>query len=123
MRMDADLVPLKRVAAELSVSRATLWRASRSNIPGFPAATKQRGRSFWRREDLPALEMALDVFQGRGAFERARRHSKACKALARVVASRATHPQRRKQPATDLRQPDLFGGPLAQAPGGAERLK
>ncbi len=121
--MDGEVIPLKQVAAELGVSRATLWRASRSGIAGFPAPTNQRGRTFWRREELSALEAALDVFRGRGAFERARRHARACNALAQVVANRAARPQRRKQVASELRQPDLFGGPLTHAPSGAERLK
>lgn len=118
--MKDDFVPLKRVAAEIGVSRATLWRASKCSIPGFPSPHIARGRVFWRIADLPALEAALDSFQGRSAFERGRRHAKACKALAQVVATRTKKARRGTQVATDLRQPDLFDGPEMSAPSSVE---
>jgi predicted DNA-binding transcriptional regulator AlpA len=111
------LVPQKRVAAELGVSRSSLWRASRSAIPGFPPPVVLRARVYWREADLPALKTALQRFQGRKAFEKERRHAKACAARA-AVASRKPKRGRR---ATMARQPDLFGDADAAAPLGAEK--
>lgn len=112
-----DLVPQKRVAAELGVSRSSLWRASRSAIPGFPSPVLLRARVYWLRTDLPALRAAMDRFQGRSAFEAERRHAKARAALAEATGLK---PKRRKQ-ASALPQPDLFDGPDTAGPGGAER--
>jgi len=111
-----DLVPQKRIAAELGVSRSSLWRASRSSIPGFPPPIVVRARVYWQRSDLPALKAALDRFQGRKAFEKERRHAKARAALAEATRLKA---KRRKGTAI-LRQPDLFGGDDVAAPNGAE---
>lgn len=111
-----DLVPQKRVAAELGVSRSSLWRASRSSIPGFPPPIILRARVYWREADLPALKAALERFQGRKAFEKERRHAKARAALADATGLK---PKRRKRSAM-LRQPDLFGGDDVAAPDGAE---
>jgi predicted DNA-binding transcriptional regulator AlpA len=119
--MDDDLIPLKRIAAQLGVSRATLWRVSRS--AGFPPPLKMLGRVFWRKRDLSAMEAALDRFQGRSAFERERRHAKACQAVTRAIAAATKKPKRLQTRANTLQQPDLFGAPAASAPGGAERLK
>jgi predicted DNA-binding transcriptional regulator AlpA len=119
--MDDDLIPLKRIAAQLGVSRATLWRVSRS--AGFPPPQKMLGRVFWRRRDLAAMEAALDSFQGRGAFERERRHANACKAVTRAMAAAFKQPKRLRTKANTLQQADLFGAPMAPAPGGAERRK
>ncbi len=110
-----DLIPQKRIAAELGVSRSSLWRASRSAIAGFPAPVVVRARVYWRRADLPALKTALEKFQGRKAFEKERRHAKACAARADATGLKA---KRRKTKAV-LSQPDLFGADDVDAPGGA----
>jgi predicted DNA-binding transcriptional regulator AlpA len=112
-----DLVPLKRVAADLGVSRSTLWRASRSAIPGFPRPLVLRARVYWLRGDLPALKAAMDRFQGRRAFEAERRHAKARAALAQASGLKS----KRRKPASTIPQPDLFGAADAAGPGGAER--
>lgn len=109
-----DLIPQKRVAAELGVSRSSLWRASCSNIAGFPAPTRIAGRVYWRATDLPALKAALDRFPGRKAFEQQRKHAKARAARDEAAASRS----KRRKPASPRRQPDLFGEPDVVAPGG-----
>ncbi len=121
LAMDDDHIPLKRIAARLGVSRATLWRVSRSGA--FPPACKILGRLYWREGDLAAMEAALDRFQGRSVFERARRHAKACQAATKAMAAHVKMPKRVRARTDVLAQPDLFGGPLASAPGGAERLK
>lgn len=112
-----DLVPQKRIAAELGVSRSSLWRASRSSIPGFPPPIVLRARVYWQRSDLPALKAALDRFQGRKAFEKERRHAKACAALAEATGLKS----KRRTRAAMIRQPDLFGETDAAAPIGAEK--
>ncbi len=112
-----DLVPQKRIAAELGVSRSSLWRASRSSIPGFPAPVVLRARVYWLRSDLPALRAAINRFQGRSAFEAERRHAKARAALEEATGLK---PKRRKQ-ASAIPQPDLFDAADADGPGGAER--
>jgi predicted DNA-binding transcriptional regulator AlpA len=114
--MMKELIPQKRVAAELGVSRSSLWRASHSNIPGFPPPVVLRARVYWRQKDLAALKMALDRFQGRRAFEAERRQAKL--RLARAEASTRT---KKRKPTSSLRQPDLFGEADAAAPAGAER--
>lgn len=111
-----DLVPQKRVAAELGVSRSSLWRASRGSIPGFPPPVLLRARVYWLRTDLPALKAALERFQGRRAFEEERRHAKARAAVAEATGLK---PKRRKR-GVALRQPDLFDAADTVAPGGAE---
>jgi hypothetical protein len=105
MKVPADLVPQKVVADDLCVSLATLWRARRSNLPGFPAPVILRNMVFWRRADLAKLEDALMQFQGRGKFEQERERSK------RIAAMTTARPQpkrikRRRRP--DERQRDLF---------------
>lgn len=119
--MDDDLIPLKRVAAELGVSRATLWRVSRS--AAFPPALRVLGRVYWRSTDLKTMEAALDRFKGRCAFERERRNAKVHAALVEAAAGG----KKRKRPKTPagfaVRQPDLFGGAEAPAPAGAERRR
>lgn len=112
-----DLVPQKRIAAELGVSRSSLWRASRSSIPGFPPPIILRARVYWRRSDLPALKAAFDRFQGRKAFEKERRHAKARAALAEATSLKT----KRRTRAGPIRQPDLFGEADAAAPIGAEK--
>jgi predicted DNA-binding transcriptional regulator AlpA len=119
--MDDDLIPLKRLAARLGVSRATLWRVSRSGA--FPQARRVGGRIYWREADVAQMEEALDAFQGRSAFERERRRAKACQAATKAMAAQIKKPKRMRAQTDSLAQPDLFGGPLASAPGGAERFK
>jgi predicted DNA-binding transcriptional regulator AlpA len=119
--MGDDLIPLKCMIAELGVSRATFWRLSRT--PGFPPPLKMLSRLYWREGDLAAMEAALDRFQGRSVFERERRHAKARQAVTKATAASAKKPKRVRTVANTLAQPDLFGGPVAPAPGGAERLK
>lgn len=119
--MDDDLIPLKRITARLGVSRATLWRVSRS--PGFPAPVKMLGRIYWRACDLPEMEASLDRYQGRSAFERERRHAKARQAVTKAMAAAAKRSKCVRSPINALAQPDLFGAAAAPAPGGAERLK
>ena len=113
--MRTDLLPLKRVAAQLGISRSSLWRASRSGIANFPAPTIIRKRVFWRPEDLEALRLAIDVYPGRKAFEEQRRYAGARVAAA---AARGRRPKRLVAPAQ--MQPDLFGGPVSPAPPGAK---
>ncbi len=114
-----DLIPQKRVMAELEISRSGLWRAKQSNIDGFPAPTIVRGRLYWRPSELPALRAALDQFRGRKAFEQNRRHARAVAARAESTGLRAK--ARRAKPATA--QPDLFGEADKPAPEGAEAIK
>jgi predicted DNA-binding transcriptional regulator AlpA len=118
--MDDDLIPLKRVAARLGVSRATFWRVSRG--ADFPTPEKMLGRLYWRASDLAEMEAALDAFQGRSAFERERRRAKACQAATKAMAAQIKKPKRIRARTDGVAQPDLFGGSLASAPGGAERL-
>jgi predicted DNA-binding transcriptional regulator AlpA len=119
--MDDDLIPLKRITGRLGISRATLWRVSRS--AGFPAPVKVLGRVYWRARDLLEMEAALDRFQGRSAFERERRHAKARQAATTAMAAAAKKPKRVRSPVSALAQPDLFGAAATLAPGDAERLK
>jgi predicted DNA-binding transcriptional regulator AlpA len=114
--MNDDFIPLKRIAAQLGVSRATFWRVSCD--ADFPAPQKIRGRVFWRRRDLPAMEAALDAFQGRSAFERNRRQAKAREAATKAMAA-IKKPKRRLTSTTPPQQLDLFGGSIATAPEGA----
>lgn len=101
-----ELVPMKLVAGALGVSRQTLWRASRSSIPGFPPPTIVRRRVYWQRLELAALEAAMLRYEGRQRFEvnrvRARRVA-AISALAKS-ATRGARPSR----ARDRDQPNLF---------------
>lgn len=119
--MDDDLIPLKRIAARLGISRATLWRVSRT--AGFPPSVRMLGRIYWRERDVADMEAALDCFQGRSVFECQRRHAKACQVATKARAAVAKKPRRLRTTANTLAQPDLFGGPAARAPGGAERGK
>ncbi|MEZ5994699.1 MAG: hypothetical protein R3C25_03015 [Hyphomonadaceae bacterium] len=67
-----ELMAMKEVAYEVGVSIVTLWRASRCNLPGFPAPIVVRRKVFWRRSELTALEDSLMYYKGRGDFERLR---------------------------------------------------
>ncbi len=105
MKVPADLVPQKVVADDLCVSLATLWRARRSNLPGFPAPVIVRNKVFWRKADLGKLEDALLQFQGRGKFEQERERSKRIA----VMTKARPQPKRIKRPRRpDERQRDLF---------------
>jgi predicted DNA-binding transcriptional regulator AlpA len=70
------LVPLKRVLVICGISRATLWRAARAGIEGFPAATKKAGRLYWRESELADLKYAITEFDGRTAFDERRQAPK-----------------------------------------------
>lgn len=107
-----ELVPLKRVLKICNVSRATLWRVSRSGVDGFPAATRKGGRLYWRAGEVEAVKLAIEAFEGRTAFDRkrkserrraeARRHS-----LARMKQTKVRG--RRLRPAAKKdKQGDLF---------------
>jgi len=119
VRVMKDLIPQKRVMAELEISRSSLWRAMHSNIEGFPAPTIVRGRLYWRSSDLPALRAALDQFPGRKAFERERRHARAVAARAETKGLRA----KTRKAKLSAAQPDLFGEADKPAPDGAEAIK
>ncbi len=99
-----DLVPLKRVADELCVSRATLWRARQSHLPDFPQPLIVRRLVYWRRGDLKRLEDALMQFQGRIQFETARAAHRKVEAIKKSAASQ----KRPRRARTKTRQPDLF---------------
>jgi predicted DNA-binding transcriptional regulator AlpA len=108
-----DLVPLKRVLDEVGVSRATLWRALKSDIEGFPKPTIIRGRVHWRRKEVAAIDLALDAYGGRGAFDEKRRRDRIRpeerhKMLLEL--KKISRRRRRAQPrAGNGAQPDLFG--------------
>ena len=105
MKVPPDLVPQKVVADDLCVSLATLWRARRSNLPGFPAPVIVRNMVFWRKADLGQLEDALMQFAGRGKFEEERQRSKRIAVLAKA----RPQPKRIKRTRRpDERQRDLF---------------
>ena len=105
MKVPPDLVPQKVVADDLCVSLATLWRARRSNLPGFPAPVIVRNMVFWRKADLDKLEDALMQFAGRGKFEEERQRSKRIAALAKAR-PQTKRIKRTRRP--DERQRDLF---------------
>jgi hypothetical protein len=67
---------------------------------------KHRGRVYWRRSDLPALEAAHAKFAGRSVFERDRKHEKA-RAQRQALTPKAK-PRRIKAKQNDVRQIDLF---------------
>jgi|CXWL01.1.fsa_nt_gi predicted DNA-binding transcriptional regulator AlpA len=102
-----DLIPFKVVVEELGVSRATLWRAARSNIGSFPQPIVIRRLVFWRRCDLDKLEDALMRYQGRCAFERQRAEIKKVAALKKAKA--AFDKQSRRKSPVRRGQADLFG--------------
>jgi len=101
-----DLVPLKRVADEVGVSRATLWRARQSNIPDFPAPVIIRHLVYWRRADLKRLEDALMQYQGRVRFERRREAQRKVDQIKKTAAPSRKGARTRAK--TKPAQPDLF---------------
>lgn len=119
MRILKDLIPQKRVLAELDISRSSLWRAMHSNIEGCPAPIIFRRRLYWRPSELPALRAALDQFRGRKAFEQNRRHARAVAARTESTGLRA----KVRKAKSKLAQPDLFGETDKPAPEGAEPIK
>ena len=100
-----ELVPLKKVLGALGVSRATLWRASKS-VASFPAPTLVGGRVYWRSNELGTLRDSLDAFRGRNAFEREQRFERLKAAKTNAAASRRS---RSKLEGASVQQPDLFG--------------
>jgi hypothetical protein len=72
-RLREQCWPLQQTAYELAVSRWTLWRASRSDLPGFPAPIIVSGRRYWKKSDIGKLEDAFMFFEGRCAFDRKRK--------------------------------------------------
>lgn len=101
-----DLVPLKRVAEEVGMSRTSLWRAARSDIPDFPAPVVIRRLVYWKRQDMERLDAALLRYRGRVKFERDREANQKIERLKK----KAKPPSKRVRPPTDenLPQPDLF---------------
>ena len=76
-----DYLPLKAIVEDLGVSRWTLWRAARSDIPDFPKPIKVGRQLYWKKAEFDALEAALLRFEGRCVFDRKRRHEKTIRAL------------------------------------------
>jgi hypothetical protein len=108
MKLPSDLVPQKVVAEDLCVSLATLWRARKSGIAGFPAPVIIRSLIYWRKRDLQKLEDALMSYRGRIVFERQREATRkiaALKSSAKRVGVQRKRPAARKAPS----QPNLFG--------------
>lgn len=104
MRLPKDLLPQKAVADDLCVSLVTLWRARKSNIPGFPEPVMFRNLVCWRKEDMAKLEDAVLRFRGRVEFEKGRKSQKAADALRRARPSAL----KRRNPARQTMQRDLF---------------
>lgn len=103
-----DLIPLKVVAEEMGMSRASLWRARRSDIPGFPEPTIIRQLVYWKKSDLDKLETALMHYRGRIAFERNREASRRVAVLERSRAASKRKPKRSDR-GSAKQQPNLFG--------------
>jgi predicted DNA-binding transcriptional regulator AlpA len=99
-----DHLPLKAICEDLGVSRWTLWRAARSEIPDFPKPIKVGRQLYWRKAELDALEAALLRFEGRCAFDRKRKHERKIVALTRARAVGA--PSKRSKRV--VHQQDLF---------------
>ncbi|MBX3429984.1 MAG: hypothetical protein KF779_10410 [Hyphomonadaceae bacterium] len=107
MKKRDDLVPLKQVAEEVGMSRTSLWRACRSNIPDFPAPLVIRRLVYWRRDDLERLDAALMRYLGRVHFERQREATQKIERLkrkSRAPAKRSRQLSSRTKPS----EPDLF---------------
>jgi len=104
-----ELVPLKKVLGALGVSRATLWRVSRT-VPSFPSPTVVRSRVYWRASDLSVLKDAIASYSGRGAFERERRFARL-----RDERDALRKRQRTRRGRVQLECPDLFDWPIGCA--------
>lgn len=98
-----DHLPLKAICEDLGVSRWTLWRAARSDIPDFPKPIKVGRQLYWKKTELDALEAALLRFEGRCVFDRKRQHAIKVRALTK---KRVPAVQRRR--GGRAAQPDLF---------------
>jgi predicted DNA-binding transcriptional regulator AlpA len=72
-RLRQECLSLTETAYELAVSRSTLWRASRSNLPDFPEPVIVSRQVYWKKSDLARLEDAMMFFEGRCAFDRKRK--------------------------------------------------
>lgn len=106
MRKRDDLVPLKKVAEEVGMSRTSLWRATRSDIADFPAPVVIRRLVYWKRQDMERLDAALLRYRGRVKFERDR---EANQKIERLKKKTKPPSKRARTPADDnLPQPDLF---------------
>jgi hypothetical protein len=105
VKIPRDLAPQKVVADDLCVSLVTLWRARRSDIPGFPPPVILRNQVFWKRSDLDRLENALLQYRGRVAFERVR---EAEAKMARLKVQAAQWGRRKRRRCAPRPQPDLF---------------
>lgn len=105
MKRKDDLVPFKQVADEVGTSRTSLWRAARSDIPGFPAPVIIRRLVYWKRQDLERLDEALLRYRGRVKFERERQARQKIELLKKTnaMSKRTWH-----SPPPSLPQPDLF---------------
>lgn len=75
-RLREQCLSLTETAYELAISRWTLWRASRSDLPDFPAPVIVSRRVYWTKTDLERLEAAIMFFQGRCVFDRQRKAAK-----------------------------------------------
>jgi predicted DNA-binding transcriptional regulator AlpA len=101
-----DLIPLKVVAEEVGMSRTSLWRATRSEIPGFPRPVVIRRLVYWKRKDIERLDEALTRYRGRVSFERQRQARQKIERLKKKNAKPSRRP-RSSFPATPP-QLDLF---------------
>jgi predicted DNA-binding transcriptional regulator AlpA len=101
----SDLVPFKVVVEEMGLSRASIWRAAQSDIPGFPKPVIIRRLVYWKKAVLTALEDALFRYKGRIAFGREREASRKIAAMKRA---KAAAPRKRPQASAPRPQRDLF---------------
>lgn len=99
-----DYLPLKAIVEDLGVSRWTLWRAARSDIPHFPKPIKVGRQLYWKKCEVQSLEAALLRFEGRCAFDRKHQHEKKLRGLTKARAA----PARPKQGQRAAQQQDLF---------------
>lgn len=97
-----DHLPLKAICEDLGVSRWTLWRAARSDIPGFPEPIKVGRQLYWKKTEIDALEAALIRFEGRCAFDGKRRHEKKVRALQKTRTAAAARKSSVRQVQQDL---------------------
>lgn len=102
----SDLIPFKIVAEEVGMSRTSLWRAARSDIPDFPTPIVIRRLVYWKRQDIERLEAALLSYKGRVNFERGRAAQERIAKLKK--AAKPAKRRRARQGEAKLPQPDLF---------------